>query len=294
MKIVGKRKLWFGISGAMVIISIILLATLGLKLNIDFTGGSLLEVEYTDERADITEIRASVEDAGFVEGAVQPSDDKGLIVRQATLTEDRHQELVAVLETFGELDELRFDSIGPVIGAELQKKSFVALGLIFLAIILYVAFAFRKVSRYIKSWKYGVLTIVAALHDIMIPLGVFALLGHFTGATVGTAFVAALLTVLGYSVNDTIVVFDRVRENLIEDGDGHFEQTVEDSVNQTLARSINTTVTTLLALVAIYFFGGETVKDFVLVLINGIGVGAYSSVFLASPLLVEWRNWENK
>lgn len=294
MKIVGRRKIWFGISGAMIVTSIVLLATLGLKLNIDFTGGSLLEVEYTHERADIGEIRKAVNEAGFVEGAVQPSDERGLIVRQATLTEDSHQELLVVLQSFGDLEELRFDSIGPVIGEELQQKSLVALGLIFLAIIMYVAFAFRKVSRYIKSWKYGLLTIVAALHDIMIPLGVFALLGHFTGATVGTAFVAALLTILGYSVNDTIVVFDRVRENLIEDGDGHFEETVDESVNQTLARSINTTVTTLLALAAVYLFGGETVKDFVLVLIIGIGVGAYSSVFLASPLLVTWREWENK
>ncbi|HJN84835.1 MAG TPA: protein translocase subunit SecF [Patescibacteria group bacterium] len=294
MQIIQRRKTWFAISGTMVAISIILLATLGLKLNIDFTGGSLLEVEYTEERVDIAEIRQSVEEAGFVEGSVQPTDERGLLVRQVTLSEDRHQELLSVLKTHGELEEMRFDSIGPVIGEELQRKSFVALGLIFLSIILYVAFAFRKVSRYIKSWKYGVLTIVAALHDIFIPLGVFALLGHFTGATVGTAFVAALLTILGYSVNDSIVVFDRVRENLIADGDSHFEDTVNKSVTQTIARSINTTVTTLLALVAIYIFGGETVKDFVLVLIIGIGVGAYSSVFLASPLLVTWRNWENK
>jgi preprotein translocase subunit SecF len=294
MQIVQKRKLWFGISGALVTVSLVLLVFLGLKLNIDFTGGSLLEVEYVEERADIAEIRKGVEEAGFIEGSVQPSDERGLLVRQVTLSEDRHQELLAVLKSFGELEELRFDSIGPVIGKELQQKSFVALGLIFIAIILYVAFAFRKVSRYIKSWKYGVLTIVAALHDIIIPLGVFALLGYFSDATVGTAFIAALLTVLGYSVNDTIVVFDRVRENLIADGDGHFEETVNKSVTQTLARSINTTVTTLLALVAIYIFGGETIKDFVLVLIIGIGAGAYSSIFLASPLLVTWRNLEKK
>ncbi len=294
MKIVANRKIWFSISGAMVVLSLVLLASLGLKLNIDFTGGSLLEVEYVGERATIEDIRATVEGAGFENGSVQPSDEHGLIVRQPTLSEAQHQELLTALGTLGELDEMRFDSIGPVIGQELQRKSFLALGLIFLAIILYVAWAFRKVNRFIKSWKYGVLTIVAAIHDIIIPLGVFAVLGHYTGATVGTAFVAALLTILGYSVNDSIVVFDRVRENLIEDGDGNFEKTVDDSINQTIARSINTTITTLLALVAIYLFGGETTKEFVLVLIIGIGVGAYSSVFLASPLLVTWQKWANR
>lgn len=294
MNIVGNRKIWFSISGVMIATSFILLITLNLKLNIDFTGGSLLEVEYTNERADVNDIRKGVESAGFVEGSVQPVDERGILVRQASLDEARHQELLGVLKTFGELEELRFDSIGPVIGSELKKKSVIALGLIFLAIVLYVAFSFRHVSRYIKSWKYGLLTIVAGLHDIIIPLGVFALLGHYTGATVGTAFVAALLTILGYSVNDTIVVFDRVRENLIQDGDSNFEETVEKSIQQTWARSINTTITTLLALIAVYFFGGETVKDFVLVLIIGIGVGAYSSVFLAAPLLVQWKKWDSK
>ncbi len=288
MKIVGNRKIWFGISSALMVASITLVAIFGLNLGIDFTGGSILEVDYDDVRPDVSEIRTELENVGYGGGQVQPTGELGLIVRQPVLTEEQHQEVLDVLASFGTVDELRFDSIGPVIGDELKRKSVWALVLIFISIILYVAWAFRKVSHYIKSWKYGVLTIVAAIHDIIIPLGVFALLGTFMDISVGTAFVAALLTILGYSVNDTIVVFDRIRENLIEGG-SDFEEIVDNSIRQTIARSINTTITTLLALIAIFVFGGETTREFVLALIVGIASGAYSSIFLASPLLVAWE-----
>jgi len=289
MKIVENSKIWFSISGTMVVLSIIAVSVFGLNLNIDFTGGSILEVEYMGGRPDIVELRTAVSDAGFVKGSIQPSDDNGVLIRERTLTEEEHQTIIGILEGFGEIDELRFDSIGPVIGEELKTKSLIALLLIFISIIGYVAFAFRKVSRYIESWKYGVLTVIAALHDIIIPVGVFAVLGHFAEVSVGTAFVAALLTVLGYSVNDTIVVFDRIRENLIKEGVSRLDHVVEESIRQTIARSINTSVTTLLALAAIMIFGGETTRFFILALIIGIGVGAYSSIFLASPLLVAWQ-----
>lgn len=293
MKIVKQRTWWFGLSGVLVAASLVLLAVFGLNLSIDFTGGSLLEVDYTDARPDVSDVRSAIEAEGFTAGSVQPSNELGLIVRQPPLTEDEHQQVLAVLETFGELEELRFDSIGPVIGEELKRKSIWALGLIFVAIVLYVAWAFRGVSKEMESWKYGLLTIVAALHDVIITMGAAALLGHLTGLSVGTAFVAALLTVLGYSVNDTIVVFDRIRENLRTESQG-FEPVVELSVNQTLARSINTSVTTLLALLAVYVFGGETTQEFALVLIVGILAGAYSSIFLASPLLVAWQKRSSK
>lgn len=293
MSIVKHRKIWFSISGTLIIASIVLLSVFGLNLGIDFTGGSLLEVEYLNERPDIPLVNETLVSTGFGDGLAQPSDEHGLIVRQPVLTEDQHQELLGVLSTFGELEELRFDSIGPVIGDELKRKSIWALVLIFVLIVGYVAFAFRKVSQYVKSWKYGLLTIVAAIHDILIPLGVFAVLGSVLDVSVGTAFVAALLTILGYSVNDTIVVFDRVRENLM-DGGSDFEDIVDQSVKQTIARSINTTVTTLLALIAVYIFGGETTREFILALIIGIASGAYSSVFLASPLLVVWEKWSNR
>ncbi|PIR47801.1 protein translocase subunit SecF [Candidatus Uhrbacteria bacterium CG10_big_fil_rev_8_21_14_0_10_50_16] len=293
MKIIQQRTVWFSISGGLILASIAFLVIFGLNLGIDFTGGSLLEVEYAQDRADITDIRTAVETAGFTSGQVQPSNERGLLVRQPPLTEDQHQVLMGTLLTFGELDELRFDSIGPVIGQELKQKSLWALVLIFVAIVAYVAWSFRKVGSKVKSWKYGFLTIVAALHDVLIALGVAALLGHFMDFSIGTAFVAALLTILGYSVNDTIVVFDRIRENLMKDHHT-FEAVVDQSVNETIARSINTSLTTLLALFAVYLFGGETTKDFALILMVGIFVGAYSSIFIASPLLVTWQKWMDR
>lgn len=293
MKIVEMRRAWFSISAILVVASIVVLGVFGLNLSIDFTGGSLLEVEYAAERPEIDAVRSAVEEAGFPGGQVQPADDLGLLVRQPPLTEDQHQEVLAVLETFGELEELRFESIGPVIGDELKRKSVWALILIFLAIIGYVAWAFRQVSKDVASWKYGLLTIVAAMHDVIITLGIAALLGQWMGFSVGTAFVAALLTILGYSVNDTIVVFDRIRENLRREKGG-FAVIVSQSVKETIARSINTSVTTLLALLAVYIFGGETTKEFALILIVGIISGAYSSIFLASPLLVAWQKWSDK
>ncbi len=289
MSIIKFKAVWFSISGVLVVASIVLLVMFGLRLGIDFTGGSLLEVKYDTYTPEVADVRSALAESGFGEGVVQPVDEHGLLVRQPTLTEDEHQALLSVLEAFGTLEEERFDSIGPVVGQELRRKSVWALVSIFAAIVAYVAFAFRKSSHMVKSWKYGIITVVAALHDIVIPLGVFALLGQVWHVDVGTAFVAALLTILGYSVNDTIVIFDRVRENLIREG-GNLADVVDRSVNQTFARSINTTLTTLLALCAILIFGGETTRLFVLALIIGIGVGAYSSIFIASPLLVVWES----
>ena len=292
MSIVKYKVIWFSVSGVMVLSSLVLLAMFGLRLGIDFTGGSILEVEFDTYDPVVGDVRGALSAAGFEEGIVQPVDEHGIIVRQKTLSEEKHQALLDVLGTFGTFEEKRFDSIGPIIGNELKRKSVWALLLIFVTIAAYVAFAFRKVSHYVKSWKYGVITIVAALHDVLIPIGVFALIGHVLHVEVGTAFVAALLTILGYSVNDTIVVFDRIRENLIRES-GSIEEIVDQSVTQTFARSINTTLTTLLALVAVFFFGGETTRMFVLALMIGIGVGAYSSIFLASPLLVVLESRRN-
>lgn len=288
MSIVAHRTWWFILSGALVAAAVASLAVFGLNVGIDFVGGSIMEVRYDVYAPVLSDVRAELAEGGFGSGQVQQTDAHGLLLRQPVLTEEQHQQVVQALERFGVLDELRFDSIGPVVGEELKRKSFWALALILVAIVAYVAFAFRKASHYVSSWKYGVLTIVAAVHDVVIPLGVFAVLGSLYDVTIGAAFVAALLTVLGYSINDTIVVFDRIRENLIEGGMS-FEETVDVSIKQTMARSINTTLTTLLALVAVLVFGGETTREFVLALMIGIGVGAYSSIFLASPLLVVWE-----
>jgi len=189
------------------------------------------------------------------------------------------------------IEELRFDSVGPSIGQELKRKSLYAIIAVLLAIVFYIAWVFRKVSKPVASWKYGLTAIFALFHDVMIVLGIFAVLGRFASMEINTAFVAAVLTVLGYSVNDTIVVFDRVRENLPR-SDEDFEGTVNTSVNQTLTRSVNTSLTTLLILLSIFFFGGLTIRSFILALTIGVFIGTYSSIFLASPILVVWEKFK--
>lgn len=188
-----------------------------------------------------------------------------------------------------EVVELRFDSVGPSVGQELRQKAFKAIAYVIIAIVLYIAWAFRHVSKPVNSWKYGVAAVIALIHDVIILLGVFVFLGHYFDIEINTPFIVALLTIAGYSVNDTIIVFDRTRENLRLHHFRDFEETVNNSVNETLSRSINTSLATMLSLLAIYFFGGESVKNFSLVLIIGIISGTYSSIFIASPLLVTWH-----
>lgn len=292
--VIKLRKVWYTISGSLVIVSLVLVSTLGMPFGIDFTGGSLLEARF-ETAPEMTLVRDSLSDIGYADATVQSTGEEDVLIRLPNITEEEHQIVLGSLtEKFGEVDELRFDSIGPTIGKELKRNSLVALAVALIVIVFYVAWAFRKVSEPVASWKYGVLTIVAGLHDLMLPLGVFAILGASQNFQVDTAFIAALLTILGYSINDTIVVFDRTRENLAREGAHNFEGIVQKSVQQTFARSINTTITTLLALVAVFLFGGETTRSFALTLIIGIAVGAYSSIFLGSPLLVTWYKWQEK
>ncbi len=293
--VIKNTKTWLTISVALIVLSIFSIATFGLNMGIDFTGGSILEVAFESE-VDITTIRSTVENIGYP-ATVQASGETEAILRFGNITQDDHDNVLAALESsFGAVDELRYESVGPVIGEELRQSSISAVALLLILIVLYVAWAFRKVSKPVASWKYGLLTIVAAVHDVIIPIGAFAVLGHLYGFQVDTAFVAALLTIMGYSINDTIVVFDRTRENLIGNRyrDISFADIVNRSVVQSFARSINTSVTTLLVLVAIFLFGGETTRSFILALIIGILSGAYSSLFLASPLLVWWEKKSSK
>jgi len=192
------------------------------------------------------------------------------------------------------IEEKRFNSIGPVIGNELKESAVWAIVIALIAIVLYIGFAFRKVSFPVSSFKYGIIATIALFHDVIITLGVFSVLGHFYGVEIGIPFVAAILAILGYSVNDTIVVFDRTRENLLKSGIDDFEKIVNKSVNETLIRSINTSFTTLIVLITLYLFGGDTIKYFVVALVVGISAGTYSSIFVASPLLVTWQKWDLK
>jgi preprotein translocase subunit SecF len=292
--IIKLRKIWFIISGILITASIVSLIAFGLNFGIDFIGGSLLEVEIRNDSANIENIKENLEPLDLGDITVQAGEGQNFIIRTQHIDEAKHQETLMVLnesysvESETVIEENRFDSIGPTIGEELKGKAVVAIILVLISIILYIAWAFRKVSGKIPSWKFGVSAIIALFHDIIIVLGVFAILGHFWGVEINSLFVIALLTVLGYSVNDSIVVFDRIRYNILKSSDP-FEYTVERSVNQTLVRSINTSVTTLLVLFALYLFGGATIQWFVFALIIGVIAGTYSSIFVASPILVVWE-----
>ncbi|KKU48913.1 protein-export membrane protein SecF [Candidatus Uhrbacteria bacterium RIFCSPLOWO2_12_FULL_46_10] len=297
--IIGYRKLWFFISGTLIAISVAVVALWGLKLGIDFTGGSLVEIEFKDNRPVVKDVESAVPEQ-LGKANIAPLGDRGMALRLRSLSEDEHQQLLASLkEKLGKdkdddyLNESRFTSIGPTIGAELQQKAVWAIAIVLLAIILYIAWAFRKVSRPVPSWQYGVAAVMALFHDVFIPVGIFAALGHFMGVEIDTLFITALLTVLGFSVHDTIVVFDRIRENLLKPAE-QFAIVVNKSVNETLARSINTSLATLLVLITTLIFGGETIRYFVLTLILGIIFGTYSSIFIASPLLVSANRWTQK
>jgi len=289
INIIANRNTWFVLSGVLVLLSILAVAFIGLRFGIDFTGGSLLEVE-VQQPVQAEEVRVSMADVGYTNLSIQASGEQGLIIRTEDLTEEEHQTLLTALEgQIGEVEELRFDSIGPVVGEELRRTATTGIVVTLLLIGLYIAWAFRKVTEPVASWKYGFLTIFAAFHDVVITVGAFSVLGYVYGWEIGTAFVAAILTILGYSINDTVVVFDRTRENLLKRVGDTFEETVEVSIEQTITRSINTSLTTILALLAIFLFGGDSTRPFACALMIGIGVGTYSSIFLASPLLVAWE-----
>ncbi|KKR31075.1 MAG: Protein translocase subunit SecF [Candidatus Falkowbacteria bacterium GW2011_GWF2_39_8] len=274
------------------------LLTWGFKFGVDFTGGSLLEVNFTKVRPDVTEMQKALshEAVGNLGSlVVQPLGETQASIRFQESTEEKHLAVLGALKKLAvekdktnTVEELRFDSVGPSIGQELKSKSINAIFFVLLAIVLYISYAFRKVSKPVASWKYGLAALIAMFHDVIITLGIFSVLGKFYGVEINTSFVAAILTVIGYSVHDTIVVFDRLRENLPKSHED-FEGTVNTSLNQTLVRSINTSVTVLLTLVAITIFGGSSIRSFALALTIGIFIGTYSSIFVASPVLVVWE-----
>ncbi len=295
-QIIQKRKIWLTVSSVLVALSVVAIISCGLNFGIDFTGGSLLEVKFENTRPEINEIQEALNDLELGSLVVQPSGDDGAILRFQDISEEKHQTVLERLKNISNeesIEELRFDSVGPSIGEELKRKSLSAIIIVLIAIVSYIAWTFRKVSKPVASWKYGLTAIIALFHDVIIAIGIFAVLGKFLGVEINTPFVAAILTVIGYSVNDTIVVFDRVRENLPK-SEEDFEDTVNTSVNQTITRSINTSVTTLLVLLSIVFFGGSTIRDFVLALSIGAFIGTYSSIFLASPILVVWERIKSR
>lgn len=320
MYIVKHRKIFYLLSVFLIGFSVFAVTKYGLNLGIDFKGGSIVEVRYENMNsatstgavngavagsvassttgATITteSIKASLESLKIGESVVRQAGSDGFIIRTKALSEVERQQIVKALG--GEVK--RFDSVGPVLGQELQGKAIWSIILVVLAIIIFITYAFRGVSKPISSWKYGVVAVVALFHDVIVPIGIFSYLGRAGGYEIDALFVTALLVILGFSIHDTIVVFDRTRENLKNFAFGtsackkSFEEIVGLSVSQTIARSINTSLTTMLALVALYVFGPTTTEHFSLALILGIAVGTYSSIFIGSPLLVTWQKWQEK
>lgn len=287
-------KIWFAVSGALVLASLVLLLVLRLVPGIDFKGGVLLELEFEKNVAP-QEVRSEISASGLPEPIVQPVKENRLIIKTKPLAQDEITRLKDLLKAeFGNYQEIRFESIGPVIGRELARRAYWQIVLVILGILLYIAYAFRKIGKASKhsrvsTWRLGVATVIALIHDIIIPIGVFAVLGRFRGVEVDSLFITALLTILGFSVHDTIVVFDRIRENMQKYPYKTLASIIDFSVNSTLARSINTSSTLILVLVAMLLFGGATVFYFVLALLIGVVAGTYSSIFIASPILIFWR-----
>lgn len=279
MKILSFRYVTSGLSSLLVLASMVAVLTYGLNFGIEFQGGSILEGRFLNERPSVTDIQGTVEGVAGP-STVQPAGDSSVIIRTRYLSQSEKQHVVSSLgDSFS---ETRFESVGPVIGRELKAKSLWMALAALLVVVGYVAVAFRRLATPVASWQYGLATLAVLFHDVFLPIGLLSFLGH----QVTIPIVVALLTVLGYSVNDTVVVFDRIRENLLSKTQGRFEEIVERSLRQTLARSVATSLTTILVLAALYVLGGESLRDFSLVLIFGIAAGAYSSIFLAPTFLL--------
>jgi preprotein translocase subunit SecF len=306
MFIIKHRNTFFALTSAIVALSLFSIFYFGLHLGIDFTGGTLAQISYDlpapagarnaggqtgDVRPPAEVLIRNLEDAGFEGFSLRETGESGYTLRAQSLTPEQRDNLTSFFSYqngSAQVDELT--EIGPTIGTELRNKSLLAIALVLLCILLFIAFAFRKVSKPVSSWMYGLMAIVGLAHNIIVTLGFFALLGSLTGAQVDTLFVTAILTVLGFSVHDTIVVFDRVRENLRINQERNkredFAETAGRSLGQTFVRSINTSLTVLFTLAVLYVVGPASTRDFSLTLLVGIVAGTYSSLFLATPLLV--------
>jgi preprotein translocase subunit SecF len=292
MIIVKHRLVFFILTGALVLVSFISVAVYGLKFSTDFTGGTLVEATYPGGRPTTTELTEAVHAAGIEGFSLREAGDKDFILRSPQLSQSQRDVIAATLSVGGKNPATisQYTEVGPTIGTELRRKAVLSIVLVLVCILLFIAFAFRKVSEPVSSWIYGLIALVTLLHDVIVPVGFFAALGHFAGAEIDTLFVTAILTVLGFSIHDTIVVFDRVRENLaINKEKGRkepFSETAGRALSQTFVRSINTSLTVLFTLLVLYLVGPSSTKFFALTLLVGITAGTYSSIVLATPLLV--------
>lgn len=294
MQFLKPAKIFLSLSAVLAAASVVLLFVPGPKLSIDFTGGALMEIGLPEgrDREDVEQAMAEFDTEPPIGNVSYLQAKSGAVsMRMRDLSNEEHLALVEHLnDRVGDINEKQYTTIGPTVGASLKRRSFWALTISMLAIIAYIAIAFRKVPRKLSPIRFGVIAVVTLLHDVLITVGVFVILSHVSSFEFDTLFITALLTILGYSVNDTIVIFDRIRDNLFsQERKESFEDVAEKSLNQSITRSINTSVSTLIMLLSLFFLGSDSVKWFVLTLIVGALVGTYSSIFIATPLLVYWR-----
>lgn len=284
------KKSWFFLLSLLVILpGVVSLALYGLRLGVDFTGGTLLEYRF-DKPADKNAVVRQINTTGVEVSSIVPSGTNTYIIRAKPLQPKQiNAAQNALQQSFGKVEDIRTESVGPTIGTETTKNAVVAIILASVMIVVYLALAFRKVPRPASPWRFGITAVAALLHDVLVVIGIFSILGHFLGVEADVLFVTALLTVIGFSVHDTIVVFDRIRENLPKYLSKNFQEVANISIAQTLARSLNTSMTVVFVLLAILLFGGETIRWFVVALLVGVISGTYSSIFNATALLTLWE-----
>src|SRR4030043_199898 len=287
------HKIHYFIVWGLIIASVICLVVFGLNLGIDFLGGSISEVNF-ENRPVNTVIQEKLNSLNLGEITVQPTGERGVILRLKNIDENTHQEILFKLGEISKIEEKRFESIGPTVGKELREKTIILITVSLIALLIYIAIAFRKLKWPISSWQYGVVSVITLFIDILIPFLVLVILGKFYNVQFNIPIISALLTILGYTINDKVIIFDRVRENILRTRSDNFSDTVNSSLNQILGRSLGTGLCTLLVLFSIFFLGGETLKYFSLTLIIGVIVGTYTSLFIASSLLVTWNRFKTK
>ena len=295
MYIIRHRPLFFWITGLLLAAALGAILVFGLPLGIDFTGGSLMQVSYSGSHPALADIQKEISVIPLGTVSVRAYGDNGVSIRTRTMTPGEHDAVLAAISKTASTTELAYTSVGPALGSQFTSKALWAIFAVMLVIVLYIAFAFRKVSRPVPGWGYGLTVVAMLVIDIIVPTGFYAAYCHFTGAEVDSLFVVALLALLGYCVNDVIVIFDRVRENLSKNEKTgfkeSFENTIGNSINETMTRSINTALTVALALIALIFLGAPATQNFALVMLVGVVAGTFSSICRSAPLLIPIAKW---
>jgi len=289
--LVKKRKYFYIFSATLIVLSLLSIFIWKLNLGIDFLGGSVIELSNNGIASQLNEIEAESASIGITVDSASTSGNDKIILRTRNLSTDEHQKLIDELQKDNPgISESSYQTIGPTVSKDITSKAIWAVIVASIAIIIFISYAFRKVPKPANSWHFGIAAVAALIHDLIVTTGFVSVVGHFYSfMQVDALFITALLTVMGFSVHDTIVVFDRLRENMVRHPNSDIESLANDSILQTISRSINTSLTTIMVLLALFLIGGTSISHFVLILIAGITFGTYSSIFIATMLLISWQ-----